>query len=396
MNHGQICARYIVTGQSVRLRWEGAQITRIESAPPTAAEDLWIAPALIDLQINGFGGVDFQRDGLGLDDLLSATRQLQAAGCAQFLLTLITDEWTRLRERLRRLRALRAQSPELQHAIAGWHIEGPFLSAEPGFCGAHDPASMCDPTPTHIRELRTIVGPDPVLLTLAPERSGALAAIELGVSLGLKVSLGHTNASADILCRAIQAGATGFTHLANGCLRELDRHDNILWRVFEAPTQSVSLIPDCIHISPALFRLIHRLLPPETIYYTTDAMAAAGAPPGRYTIGRLEVEVGPEQVVRQPGKTNFAGSALRPVEGVFRAAQMLNCRWQLAWTRFSQKPAQFMGWDLEFARGRPADFCLLKTTGDNQLDQLQVYVRGELKYQGAITFHGPLAPGRGQ
>src|SRR5256886_5679973 len=88
--------------------------------------------------------------------------------------------------------------------------------------------------------------------------------------------------------------ASAFTHLGNGCPRELDRHDNILWRVFETPGLTVSLIPDSIHVSPAPFRLFHREL--ASICYTTDAMSAAGAPPGLYKIGSLEVEVGPDLI----------------------------------------------------------------------------------------------------
>src|SRR5207247_8189697 len=125
-------------------------------------------------------------------------------------------------------------------------------------------------------------------------------AIALAVSLGIKISLGHTNASAEILRQAIEAGATGFTHLGNACPRELPRHDNILWRVLDARGLTISLIADGIHVSPALFRLLHRVLDAATIFYTTDAMAAAGAPPGRYAIGALQLEVGPDQIVRQP------------------------------------------------------------------------------------------------
>src|SRR5581483_7673599 len=273
------------------------------------------------------------QDNLRAEDLLTAARQLGQAGCTQFLLTLITDEWPKLTARLRHLRTLRSQSAELQSVIAGWHIEGPFLSREPGFHGAHNPALMLDPTPAHIQELRAITGKDPLLLTIAPERAGALEAIAAAVSLGIKISLGHTNAPAEMLRKSVQAGATGFTHLSNGCPRELNRHDNILWRVLETPGLTAGLIPDAIHVSPALFRLLHQWIGPEAVYYTTDAMSAAGAPPGRYKLGGLEVEVGADQIVRQPGKTNFAGSALRPCDGVFRAAQMLNCSWQDAWHR---------------------------------------------------------------
>ncbi|MCY3023894.1 MAG: N-acetylglucosamine-6-phosphate deacetylase, partial [Planctomycetota bacterium] len=342
MNDGKVNAGHYATGQPTRLRWRDGRVLHYEFAP-VAPKNLWLAPALFDLQVNGYGGVDFQRDGVTLDDLLSATRQLQTAGCARFLLTITTDPWPAMLARLKRFRELRAQSPELRAAIAGWHIEGPFLSPEPGFCGAHDPSVMCDPTPQHIRELCEATAGDPVLLTVAPERAGVLQAIAQAAAQGIRVSLGHTNASAEAIRAAVAAGAVSFTHLANGCPQQLDRHDNILWRVFETPGLMVGLIPDQIHVSPALFRIIHRQLDAAHIWYTTDAVAPAGAPPGRYKIGWLEVEVGPDQVVRQPGRTNFAGSALRPVTGVLRAAKMLGCSWRDTWGRFAAAPRNLMG-----------------------------------------------------
>lgn len=381
MNTGEIVARHYATREPVRVAWRDGIIASVEKAA-SAPDHCWVAPALVDLQVNGFAGVDFQQDNLTADQLLAAVRGLRAAGCTRFLLTLITDDWPRLLRRLRSLRQLRANSPELQLAIAGWHVEGPFLSAEPGFRGAHDPRWMRDPTPADVKELRAATGNDPVLLTLAPERGGALEAIRLASSLGLKVSLGHTNASTEILQRAVAAGAVAFTHLGNGCPRELDRHDNILWRVLDlarsaehplgkdssqaeqmlgAPSLHVSLIPDGLHVSPALFRLAHRALG-ESIFYVSDAMSAAGSPPGRYKLGALELEVGADQVVRFPGGTNFAGSAVRPVDGVFRAAQMLGCAWQEVWGRFSDAPARLIGLAPALVADASADFCLIEET----------------------------------
>ena len=377
MSDGELMARYYATGQPVRLAWVGGKITTLEPAPNPPPENLWLAPPLVDLQINGFGGIDFQQDQLTVDQVLAATRRLRAAGCCRYLFTLISDEWPRLMARLRHARNLRMQSAELREAIAGWHVEGPFLSAELGFCGAHNPAVMCDATPGHIRELREITGGDSVLLTLAPERPGAVEAITQAVALGFKVSLGHTNASAETLAEAVRAGATGFTHLGNGCPRDLNRHDNILWRVFETRGVKAGLIPDAIHVSPALFRLVHRTLGADSIYYTTDAMAAAGAPPGRYPLGRLDLEVGADQIVRLPGKPNFAGSALAPIDGVFRAAEMLRRPWQEVWRRFAEAPAELMGWLPALGVNRPADFCLLEVTRPNQLKSLRVFVGGQ-------------------
>jgi N-acetylglucosamine-6-phosphate deacetylase len=379
---GELCAWHCATREPVRLRWGEGTITAIEpvtESPP----DLWLAPPLVDLQINGYAGIDLQQDGVPLSGLLTAMRGLRADGCTRWLLTLISDEWPKLMARLRHLRHLRAQSPELQQAIAGWHIEGPFLSSEPGFCGAHDPKVMCDPTPAHIEELRTTTGSDPVLLTLAPERSGAMEAIVRAASLGITVSLGHTNASQERLAQAVAAGAVAFTHLSNACPRLIDRHDNILWRVFETPGLRVSLIPDGAHVSGPLFRLIHRELGADAIFYVTDAMAAAGAPPGRYRLGRLDLEVGEDQVVGLPGSLNLAGSALTPIAGVFRAAEMLRCDWQNVWSRFSESPARLMGLESGLAPGAPADFCLVRVTPDHYFASLTLFVRGlEVALQG--------------
>jgi N-acetylglucosamine-6-phosphate deacetylase len=164
------------------------------------------------------------------------------------------------------------------------------------------------------------------------------------------------------LGQAVTAGAVGFTHLGNGCPRELGRHDNILWRVLETPGLIVGMIPDAMHVSPTLFRLLHRLLQPGRIYYTTDAMAAAASPPGTYRLGNLSLAVGEDAVVRLPGTPYFAGSALRPFQSVERANQMLDCRWTEAWQCCSITPARFAGLPCGLAVGLPANFCLLRET----------------------------------
>ena len=195
MSNGSIQGRDIANGQATKLSWRDGLITNIDSVSE-APENLWLAPPLLDLQVNGYAGVDFQSDAISLADLLDSIRRLHADGCASCLLTLISDEWPRLLSRLRRYRELRSKAQELQQAIIGWHIEGPFLSDRAGYCGAHNPRVMCDPTPAHIDELRDACGNDPVLLTIAPEREGAVAAIQRAVQLGIRVSLGHTDASA--------------------------------------------------------------------------------------------------------------------------------------------------------------------------------------------------------
>ena len=377
MNEGEIVARDFRTAVPVKVSWRQGVITEWFPAAQPDNPEWWIAPPLLDLQINGFGGIDFQAEGLSVTDLELATRHLRQAGCTRYLLTLITAPWPQLMRQLADLRQTRSRSSPVQRALLGWHIEGPFLSAAPGFHGAHDPAFMTNPSIQHVEELRRVAGDDPVLLTLAPELPGAIPAIERAVALGLRVSLGHTNAPAPVILTARRAGATGFTHLGNGCPQELDRHDNILWRVFDGSGLTVSVIPDQIHVSPPLFRLIHQVLPADRICYTTDAMAAAGAGPGRFPLGTLRLDVGADQIVRAPGNTNYAGSALRPIEGIFRAARMLGCSWREVWGHFSEVPAAFLGLPGKLAPGQPASFCLLSNPPANEMPELRVIVDGE-------------------
>jgi N-acetylglucosamine-6-phosphate deacetylase len=238
---------------------------------------------------------------------------------------------------------------------------------------------MTDATTRHIDELLAVTQNDPVLLTVASERPGMADVIRYATAKGIKISLGHTDASMESIRAATQSGAVGFTHLGNGCPRTLDRHDNIVWRILDQKCLTVGIIPDGIHVSPAPFRLFHRILGGENIYYTTDAMAAAGAPPGRYRIGAVEVEVGSDQVVRLPGQPNFAGSALSPLEGVQRAAKMLGIEWQSLWDSFSSVPTRMMGVDLGIAIGKPATFSLIETDATGVPVKIQSYLDGQKK-----------------
>ncbi len=380
--------RHYFSGEPITLRWADGRITAVEAGQAAAEAGWWLAPGLFDVQVNGFGGVDFQAEGLAVAVLEQAVAALRRFGCTRFLLTLITDEWDALMARLERLKLLREASPTLKTAIAGWHVEGPFLSAEPGYHGAHDPSLMRDPSPELIRELRAVAGESPLLMTLAPERQGAIEAIALAHSLGITISLGHTNASGETLAAAVRAGATGFTHLGNACPQSLDRHDNILWRALDTPGLQVSLIPDGRHVSPSLFRLIHRTMTEGTVCYTADAMAAAGAPPGRYSLGRLQLEVGADRIVRQPGRTNFAGSALTPIEGVFRAAAMLGVPWQETWRRFSELPADWIGVPAGLRPGAPANFCLVRPRADAPAVELRVFAAGQEVAESVVDLRG--------
>lgn len=370
MSEGSAVGRHYLSGKPQCISWADGKIDAVNDLGD-CPENQWLAPALVDVQVNGYAGVDFQRDDTDAEGLLKAVRGMSRDGCRRWMLTLITDKWESLLERLAGFKKLRDQSPELREAIVGWHVEGPFLSEEPGFRGAHNSDVMQDPAPERMDELKQITGDDAVLVTLAAERASAIPSIERAIQHGFVVSIGHSNATAEQLASAVSAGADGFTHLGNGMPQAMDRHDNIVGRVFDSEGLMAGVIPDRIHVSPQLFRLIHKALPADRIYYTTDCMSAAGAPPGDYTVGDNRLHVGEDQIVRIPGQSNFAGSALRPVQGIERAAEMLQRTWRDVWDFGSLNPAKLMRLSSGLEVGDAADLCLVHGTSTT-LDRVEL------------------------
>jgi N-acetylglucosamine-6-phosphate deacetylase len=161
------------------------------------------------------------------------------------------------------------------------------------------------------------------LVTLAPEWPGSAECIAGLVSAGVRVSLGHTDASEKQIDAAIAAGARFCTHLGNGAPLVLHRHDNIIQRLLARDELTACFIPDGVHLPPFVLRNLVRAKPPGRVLFTTDAMAGAGAGPGRYRIGRFAIDVGTDGIARQPGGQGFAGSTLTPDAGVRRCAEYL-------------------------------------------------------------------------
>lgn len=361
--NGRIVARHYRSGKLFRISWDHLGILREMEATEEEGCELWFAPGLTDLQVNGYAGIDFQNaEEITEDQLLHVSRTLRRDGCRRILLTLITAPWKQMLSSIRHLKSLIKGNLELSQTFVGWHIEGPFLSNQPGYSGAHPRELMLSPQASHMEELAEISSGDIVMLTLAPECEGALEAIKVATSYGFHVSLGHSNATTCQLQSAVSAGAKAFTHLGNGCPQLLDRHDNILWRVLDTPALTIGLIPDGIHVSPQLFRIFHELRRGHGIYWTTDAMSAAAAPSGYYTLGKSRLWVGGDLVVRNPDTQTFAGSALTPIEGVRRGVAMLGYSWQDVWDYFSTNPARLVGLPSDLAVGSLAGFCLLRST----------------------------------
>jgi N-acetylglucosamine-6-phosphate deacetylase len=190
-------------------------------------------------------------------------------------------------------------------AIDGIHLEGPWLSTTR--CGAHQPSLMRDPDPAEIDHVLDAGGGTIRMVTLAPERDGALAAIGQFVDAGVVVAVGHTEATHEQTQAAIAAGATVATHLFNA-MRPIDRREpGPIIALLEDPRVTVELIADGVHVDPAVYRHVTRSAGPDRVSLVTDAMAATGMADGIYYLGPLAVDV-VDGVARVAGTDTIAGS----------------------------------------------------------------------------------------
>jgi len=284
-----------------------------------------IQPAnLFDFQVNGFAGIDYQRDDVTLDQMRASVAGLHRHGTSRIFLTLITDEVDRLCARYERYEKMRAADPAIAAMIVGYHLEGPWLSPEEGYRGAHPAKPMRAPSEAEYARIQAAAGGRIKLVTLAPEWPGSPEFIASLVRRGVHVSLGHTNASVAQIDAAVKAGARFCTHLGNGAPQQMHRHDNIIQRLLARDELIACFIPDGVHLPPFVLRNFVRAKPAGRILFTTDCMSGAGAGPGRYTIGSHPIEVGADGIARNPGSGGgFAGSTLAPDEGVRNVAEFL-------------------------------------------------------------------------
>ncbi|MFF4237177.1 N-acetylglucosamine-6-phosphate deacetylase [Actinomadura geliboluensis] len=283
---------------------------RPAGAPDLDLPDGLLAPGLVDLQVNGFYGHDMvDADGAGWRTVVS---RLPETGVTAFLPTFITAPVETQAAALRRTRDLLPDLPDGTRVL-GVHLEGPFLSEQRK--GAHNAAHLTDPTP---EALKTLLETGLVkLVTLAPERDGALEAIRALTAAGVLVSVGHSAATADQTAAAADAGARMVTHIFNAQTGVHHRDPGVAVQALIDDRLSPGLILDLHHVSGKVAQLVFRAAPGRVVL-VTDAASAAGMPPGTYDLGGEPITM-PEQGPPLRADGTIAGSGLRLDEAVGNA-----------------------------------------------------------------------------
>ena len=276
-----LTVKNIITGNAEELLFDGSVLQGTHQIKPLPEDNLYIGPGLIDMQVNGINGIDFNDPAFSQQQVIDATYYLLSQGITTFFLTVITNSDENILHIVRTIYNACLSDRLVNDCIGGIHLEGPFISKTPGAKGAHDEQYIKAPDWELFKKFQEAAGGTIKLITLAPEWDEAPAFIEKCTSQAIIVSIGHTMANAQQVARAIKAGASMCTHLGNAVPLQLPRHPNIIWELLAADELYAGIITDGLHIPNSFIKVVMKTKGTKTII-VSDATCFAGMAPGEY------------------------------------------------------------------------------------------------------------------
>jgi N-acetylglucosamine-6-phosphate deacetylase len=310
-----------LTGDPIRVEF-AETILEIRSAEASEfAADLYLAPGFVDLQVNGFAGVDFNDPNTPVGEIGRALDAMFSTGVTRCLPTIITGPADAMLASLRNLRRARMELPH-GRAIAGFHVEGPHIDPEDGPRGAHPARWVRPPDLGEFSRWQEATDGWIRLVTLSPHWPEAPRYIAALTKAGVVTSIGHTGASAEQIARAVDAGATLSTHLGNAAHKMVPKFPNCLWDQLAEDRLHASFIVDGLHLDASFLRVALRAKSVERTILVTDAAAPAGADVGPYRLGELDVELTADDRVVLRSTQKLAGSSLRMNRAIANLARI--------------------------------------------------------------------------
>lgn len=358
-----------------------------ELIQPPEIEEI-VAPGFIDLQVNGFAGVDYNDPSVSTESIARSIRAMFQTGVTRCFPTVITGSEERIRESARNIARAknefaRAGLPEAE-AIAGIHVEGPHISPETGPRGAHPAKHVRRPDVTEFQRWQEAAEGNIRLVTVSPEWDETPSYISALVRQGVVCSIGHTKASPEQIRAAVGAGATMSTHLGNGAHAVLPKTNNYIWTQLAEDRLTAGFIVDGIHLPAQFFKAAVRAKGLENSVLVTDAVAPAMCPPGPYTLGEVQVELRDNGSVVMRGEDRLAGSALRMDRAVANAVRLGNISLRDAIAMATVNAARvgrIVGRQRGLSPGEKADLVRLRwRPGSHSLDVVETIVAGSSVY----------------
>ena len=349
------------TGKPIEIRLKNGVISSIEPLPSDTRPDVLVAPGLVDLQVNGYGGLDVNRVPIAPGTVGQMTRRLWSEGVTSYFPTVITNSPQAIEQAMSAIARECATDEATKNGVAGIHLEGPFNSPEDGARGAHDRAFVREPDWDLFRRWQDAAGGRIRILTMSPEWPGSAAFIERCADQGVVISIGHTSASPQQIADAVKAGAEMSTHLGNGAHLMLPRHPNYIWEQLAQDDLWACLIADGFHVPDQVLKVVMKVKGPRAML-VSDAVSLCGMPPGEYTM-----PVGGRVVLTAEGRLHLAenpkllaGSAQMLVRGVQNLVSKGLAGLADAWDMASVVPGTFMGFGIGLLVGAPADLVVFR------------------------------------
>jgi N-acetylglucosamine-6-phosphate deacetylase len=355
---------HYASGRPVRVIVVDGFISGIDDLiPATDPIDLpYIAPGLIDNQVNGYANIDFSGDNLDSSGLLIAANAIWKEGVTSFIPTLITGSHEHLKRNFGILGKALDESELLRLSVPGFHLEGPYISPIEGFRGCHPSGFIRKPSEDELKEYQDASGKRIIQVTVAPEAKGAMEFIHYCHSTGLIVAMGHTNASASEVHMAADAGVRLSTHLGNGCANMIHRHHNPLWPQLDDDRLIPTIIADGHHLLPEEIRVFLRVKGHRNIILTSDVTYLAGMPAGKYSFLGAEVLLTEDGMLLNEEQNCLAGASFPLKRGVEKMMEFTGCSLEESIDMASANVARVYGFSDrgELLPGRRADMILFE------------------------------------
>jgi N-acetylglucosamine-6-phosphate deacetylase len=306
------------TGKPVKIEIKVGNISEISEIKELSTQQtkVYVAPGLIDNQINGYAGIDFSGNSLNNNDLLTAAKAIWSEGVTSFIPTVITNSHENIVKNLTILGKACEGNEQLRNSIPGFHLEGPYLSPVEGYRGCHPEQYMRKPSFMEFSEYQKASGGRIIQVTVAPEIEGAMEFIKECTKSSIIVAVGHSNASADQINMAVDNGATISTHLGNGCANLIHRHNNPIWPQLANEKLTPSIIADGHHLTADEIKVFCRVKGTDNIILTSDVIFLAGMAPGRYSFLGADVLLKEDGMLINEELNCLAGASFPLKKGV--------------------------------------------------------------------------------